>query len=409
MLGYARASLVGLLAVMGCNGAAVRGDGAIATDSAGPDAGVDAAAVDAANVDDAPTAADAMGDEGGTSPVPWRTTSLDFGTPPCGSAVALAHGVGGERALHVAFTRPLAQGGPSGALSYANNAGGSWTVTEINANYTAPVSLLVDRSGTPHLLFGYDVTYPPVRYATQSGGAWQTTVVTGGGPPGYSATFVLEGAQVPHIARVADQAGESGVVHEVLSGDGVWTREVIASSGPNRFSPVAIQISSDGALHLAWSQRTRIVYATKSSSGWQMEPASPDVSGASLTVVGLRVSDRVQLVYYDSDDAMPALLYAIRDGSQWREEHIPLPGVQAQYGFPPAMELAPSGELHLAVHSRADQAILHVWGNAGDWSSEIVSRATDLRSLAMSIDGRGGLHILSCDSEGLHYTTNTQD
>ncbi|MDH3754127.1 MAG: hypothetical protein OEU32_09680 [Acidimicrobiia bacterium] len=147
-------------------------------------------------------------------------------------------------------------------LVFASRAAdGSWTVEPVDTDGDVGrfSSLAIDGDGAAHISYWHGDT-GEVRYATNAGGAWETTTID----TLEQVEIGFEGAR--RITSIAlDPAGVPSVAYSDLAGirlavrgdDGTWTTEQILTAGDRPLGQlVSLEIDGSGALHLAFFEVT---------------------------------------------------------------------------------------------------------------------------------------------------------
>jgi hypothetical protein len=152
----------------------------------------------------------------------------------------------------------------AGALVYAEEEGGSWTLERIASGETGEFSSLgFDSQGTPHVAFSDE--RGRVSYAARFDSAWHVEELARGDGP-TAVALALGRGDVPYVA-FADR----GVLrYGVRTGDG-WKLEDVATAGRRPLGHrVSLAVDDDGTPHLAAYELTRskplrgvVLYATR--------------------------------------------------------------------------------------------------------------------------------------------------
>ena len=147
---------------------------------------------------------------------------------------------------------------PSAQLKYAAWNGTSWnvsTVTTLTSQADGKVSLALDSSGTPHLLFHQDVF---LKYATLSGSGWNIQTVPALGHTGTGMEYAIAIRPDDKPAIVFNE-GVTKATFAILE-SGVWQTELLAqnSKSVGYFSLTLDLLSRP---HVSYWQGDRVIYA----------------------------------------------------------------------------------------------------------------------------------------------------
>jgi hypothetical protein len=111
-------------------------------------------------------------------------------------------------------------------------------------------------------------------YALFASGEWIVEVVDDNGDAGRYATLALDSSGVPHIAYYVVETPNSGEIrHSWLEGS-EWMVEVVGTLEDVQMGHIgarkitSLAFDSDGGLHLAYTDRSQLVYAQRTDQEW---------------------------------------------------------------------------------------------------------------------------------------------
>ncbi|MEM9888784.1 MAG: T9SS type A sorting domain-containing protein [Bacteroidota bacterium] len=224
--------------------------------------------------------------------------------------------------IHTSSIDP-AQFGSGEGVEYAYFDGNVWTKESIQAGpaqYEFSTCIQVDQSDVPHLVF-YDDIGDNLVYANRTSGAWENQTIANKG--GMFASLVLDESNLPHISYYEQIEGDIGCIHYTYFDGENWQDEVmdtlyhvpIAFTGARNLTALAKDVK--GKLHLAYSDRKVLKYATLEASFWQVEELlnytkSDTILGAQ-TALAIDSRSNPHITYFELLDKSPVsgnIMYA---------------------------------------------------------------------------------------------------
>ena len=213
--------------------------------------------------------------------------------------------VAGNASVHIAFEEQA-----NGFPSYAQSAN-AWQVERVSMDAARGIALALDGSGTARLVYGHPSA---LRYASRASGAWSVTDASGAGGSTDPA-LGIDGLGQAHVVFL-DSTGQS--LRYSTNAGGTWATSVIELPGGNYWYWPALAMDGTGAVHAVYYDGTGqdLKYATNKSGAWQatIVDAAGDVGGRpSITVTAAGVA---HVAYLDFGNGR--LKYATNGSGAWR-------------------------------------------------------------------------------------------
>ncbi len=269
----------------------------------------------------------------------------------------------------------LAIQGRSGGLSLATKSGGAWTTETIDDCSAGSVHVRMSRdaAGVYHLVYP-TANYGAFRHAWNAGGTW--TIEQINGMPGYYLGGIVAPDGVVHAA-----AASIGVDYHTLyyttNNDGGWTRRQVA--GGKRYGGVNLAFDTEGALHMAFTgfpepEEWHMYYIKAAEDEWLFEVIDPDAVD-SEPGIAVDSTGKVHVVYVDGENQYP-LKYAVRDANGWTVEPI----YDAEFGGNDAFLSVDSNDRVSIGYTNNDKPLfLRLIG--GEWYADVVPYEGELREM----------------------------
>ncbi|MEM9847125.1 MAG: T9SS type A sorting domain-containing protein [Bacteroidota bacterium] len=224
--------------------------------------------------------------------------------------------------IHTSSIDP-AQFGSGDGVEYAYYDGNVWTKESIQAGpakYEFSTCIQVDQNDVPHLVF-YDDIGDNLVYANRVSGEWANETVANKG--GMFASLVLDANNLPHISYYEQVEGEAGNVHYTYFDGEAWQSMVVDQLNyvPISFTGArnltALAKDDKGTLHLAYSDRKVLKYATLAQETWQIESlldyTESDTLLGAQTGLGVDSAGNPHITYFELLDQSPVsgnIMYA---------------------------------------------------------------------------------------------------
>ena len=170
--------------------------------------------------------------------------------------------------LHIAFRDYTA-----GGLTYATNAGGSWSFSTIVEGAGRCPSLALDSNEKVHLSY-YDETAGDLKYMTNASGEWEAAPVDAEGDAGWYSRLVLDSNDAAYIAYYVSDWYD---VRYATNSSGTWQVEWVAPAGIGTHPGIALN-SADVPYIISEAAGAVDIYA-RISGVWEsiyFNASSPD-------------------------------------------------------------------------------------------------------------------------------------
>lgn len=206
----------------------------------------------------------------------WEVaTARDQGHDGFQTSIAVGDGL-----VHAAGIEPIQYQTDQGVEHYVLE-DGAWSVASIGTGaleYEYDVSLTLTADGLPALTY-FDDRAGALVYAEEEGGSWTLERVVAG-ESGEFSSLAFDDRGNAHIA-FSDEEGRVGYAVRV---DRAWSIEGVGRG--EGATPVALALAPDGAPRIGFADRRAVRYATRDEGGWRVE----DVAAAGKRPFGGRVS-----------------------------------------------------------------------------------------------------------------------
>jgi hypothetical protein len=244
----------------------------------------------------------------------WIPEDVDYfsnyeGAVGPGNSIA----VDSNNKVHISYVT-----GNIGAIKYATNAAGSWTLTTIDSSGTAydidgGTSIALDSSDKVHISY-YDCLNGDLKYATNVGGSWATYTLDSMGTVGLSSSIAIDSNDKVHISYYDRTSAD---LKYATNAGGSWACFKVDSKGYVG-EHTSIAIDSTNYVHISYFDRTNqhLKYATDGSGSWAcfLLDSTGD-AGYSDTSIAVDSSNKVHICYYDGTNT--ALKYATNVDGAW--------------------------------------------------------------------------------------------
>ena len=217
---------------------------------------------------------------------------------------------------HTAAIDP-AQFGSQDGVEYATNAGGSISVTQVGSGpifYEFATSIQLDDEGLPGIAY-YDQDEKGLEYAKFDGDEWTVELIDNSGDAGRYANLIYDADGNAHITYFVVEDETTGVLRHAWWDGSSWQIEEVdrlddfrqGSVGARKNS--ALAFDDDGDLHIAYSDRSRVVYGRRSDEGWLVQelPKNSDKILGQLVELELDGDGNPHLVWYEVTVFAPTL------------------------------------------------------------------------------------------------------
>ena len=205
-----------------------------------------------------------------------------------------------------------------GAVKYATNAGGSWTVTTIDSSgvlgdLDGSTSIALDSRDKVHISY-YDFMNGNLKYATNVGGSWATYTLDSMGTVGLSSSIAIDSNDKVHISYYDRTSAD---LKYATNAGGSWACFTVDSK-KDVGEHTSIAIDTSNHIHISYYDRTNqhLKYATDASGSWTCYTLdSTGDAGYSDTSIAVDSSNKVHICYDDGTNT--ALKYATNVDGPW--------------------------------------------------------------------------------------------
>ncbi len=250
-----------------------------------------------------------------------------------------------------------------------------------------------------------------VRVATNRDGSWAVIPVAGNGLAPSVAVGPDGRAYVAFIRLRGPQA--SGNLTLLRESGGAWVETVLGETdfGPDPVTQVAVDAS--GHLHVMFGTSFSFGYATNRSGTWRMTWFNSSQGGTSWYWAAGQsmVVDSEGNAYfaYESQDPVTggsAVLYMTNAGGSWTSRVLDWESLAVST----AITLDGRGGVHVAYYDQENGTLKYATNAPGAWSTQVVGAANGgTVPLSIGVDPAGRVHMAYYASGGLGYATNGVD
>ncbi len=217
---------------------------------------------------------------------------------------------------HTAGVDP-SQFGSEDGVEYATIVDGVVTVVPVGSGpikYEFATSIQLDSSGSPAIAY-YNDRDQQLELASLGAGGWSVEVVDDKGDSGRYASMAYDADGEPHIAYYVAESPESGTVRHAWKDASGWQIENVGNlqdlrmghTGARKITSLAFD--QEGGLHLAYSDRDRLIYAQRTDDGWVgqevVEPGSRALG--QLVELAIDADGNPHLIWFDAVSLSPSL------------------------------------------------------------------------------------------------------
>ncbi|MFC1730256.1 DUF4215 domain-containing protein [candidate division KSB1 bacterium] len=212
-------------------------------------------------------------------------------------------------------------------LKYAVWTGSSWSIEQLDDSVYGGVSLILDSSDRPHIVYRKN---SGLEYAHLAG-AWMKQTIDSVVRPTYT-SIAVDSLDRPHISFHSEA---SGSMNYVYWGGSSWDIQQIDLT-TSIVSPNSIALDSSDIPHIVYMDSNVLKYTTKDGLSWEFQTID---SASFVSIVLDPVTEYPVIAYLNSAFA---LKYAIWDGSLWSTETIDSNG-----GYGVSLTLDSAGNPHI--------------------------------------------------------------
>ncbi len=217
---------------------------------------------------------------------------------------------------HTAGVDP-SQFGSEDGVEYATIVDGTVTVVPVGSGpikYEFATSIQLDSSGSPAIAY-YNDRDQQLELASLGAGGWSVEVVDDKGDAGRYASLAYDADGEPHIAYYVAEGSEFGTVRHAWKDASGWQIENVGNlqnlrmghTGARKITSLAFD--PEGGLHLAYTDRDRLIYAQRTDDGWigqeVVEPGSRVLG--QLVELAIDADGNPHLIWFDAVSLSPSL------------------------------------------------------------------------------------------------------
>ncbi len=217
---------------------------------------------------------------------------------------------------HTAGVDP-SQFGSEDGVEYATIVDGAITVVPVGSGpikYEFATSIQLNSSGSPAIAF-YNDRDQQLELASLGAGGWSVEVVDDMGDAGRYASLAYDADGEPHIAYYVAEGSESGTVRHAWKDASGWQIENVGNlqnlrmghTGARKITSLAFD--PEGGLHLAYTDRDRLIYAQRTDDRWigqeVVEPGSRMLG--QLVELAIDADGNPHLIWFDAVSLSPSL------------------------------------------------------------------------------------------------------
>ena len=255
-------------------------------------------------------------------------------------------------------------------------------------------SLALDKSGNPHISYGFETLDPSklnphcLKHATWTGSAWKTETVESG-PMGWHNSIAVDKAGNSHISY--DDSSNGNLKYAKWTGS-AWNTEIVDST--DTYGPYSsLALDSSGNPHIIYFNGHTLMYAKKTGMGWVTTAVDSDCSlwAASLA---LDAAGNPHISYSggrSGDDY--DIKYTRWTGSAWKIETVDsVDNPDSQH----EIALDAAGNPHICYSSGSPSYDLkHARWTGSAWQIETVDSIKVGMITTFALDTNGNPHIYS--------------
>ncbi|HPM76041.1 MAG TPA: hypothetical protein PK961_03035 [bacterium] len=260
----------------------------------------------------------------------------------------------------------------------------TFTDYSLAVDHTNTAALVVDDAGAVHVAYAKGVMTFANRYlvyATDATGAWVEEIVDQTGGTAGPAIAVHGG--VVHLAYYRDASDQ--IVH-AYGQPGAWTCEEIGAGFYDQGAFVAMVVTDDGAVHLAYFNGD-LMHATDAGGSWASETVDDRVTSGRWATMAVDSAGHLHVVYnYDDRPYYAGLRYATDASGDWLTDTI---DSTTDIDAFPSLAIDGDGAVHV-VYRDSDGLLKYFIGGYGDWTSYPITKQMCVvgeSSLAVGPDG----------------------
>jgi len=288
-----------------------------------------------------------------------------------------------------------------GGINLAHWNGSSWSVQRVVNGIGYCLSLALDNLDRPHFVHDFDGTPFPglmdMHYTYWNGTSWVNETIDSQGDFGGSCSLAFDSLGRPHVSY-ADYTAMRFDLKYAWRDATSWFNETVDSEGWTGLGN-SIALDSLDRPHIAYEERNNVtvMHAWWDGSLWNISVVdSSKQAGLEQTSIGLDSSDGPHIAYLASINIPVAEdRYASWNGSSWQKEAAALIG-SVGFGYPVSLRLDAVDRPSIAYRNVSGLSFASKQGIS--WTTEVVDPGSMVgTSCSLALDIGGNPHIAYVD------------
>jgi hypothetical protein len=181
--------------------------------------------------------------------------------------------------------------------------------------------LRLDSTGKAHLAYVGDAVY----YADEDSGTWRTEIVDAAPATIYRGTYeplaalAIDDSASPHLAYLNPSDRSVVYAHKTSSG---WQKEIVVTAAPGHQInyETAIALDARGQPRIVYAEQGVLHYARRTASGWQLDPVDNAGWSEMYFSIALDLHDVPHIAYFQAFATTAHIKYATMVGTTWMTE-----------------------------------------------------------------------------------------
>jgi hypothetical protein len=264
-------------------------------------------------------------------------------------------------------------------------------------------SIAVDANGKVHISYTEIYGNNYLRYATNAGGSWATSVVDTTAT--YDTSIAVDSNNILHIAYSAN-----GLKY-ATNLNGIWSTTLVDAT---RVSSPSVAVDSGNRVHIAYYDvnNSHLKYATNEGGSWLTYTIDGAAGVGSSASIALDSTNKVHISYKDSTNR--ALKYATNATGSWL--NCTIDGNLTDLGGFTSIAADSHGNVHISYTDYMDGHVRYATNAGGSWSISVVdgTSAFGYSDTSIAVDSNDMVHIVYVRTYGgsgiyweyLMYATN---
>ncbi|OPY33227.1 MAG: Y_Y_Y domain protein [Methanomassiliicoccales archaeon PtaU1.Bin124] len=360
---------------------------------------------------------------GTSAPAPGWTAIKAYAKPdPLSSWGVVENSIALDSHGHVHIAFAFGTSNNDNVLMHTTNASGAWVAEVVDNTVDSGYypSIAIDSNDHIHIAH-YSYNERGLRYATNAGGTWvnQTVVsridISDGmyrADAQYGLSLAVDSAGIPYIAYSSQTSpgtyeGRHFDLNMAVKMGGVWSFETITGvTGGDLYLKKSLVLDSSKHAHIAYSQSTKLYYATNESGSWAMQMLDNQYENGWEHYIALDGLGHVGISYLTNNTTPPLnLKYATNAGGSWVNETI----VSSNSLVRPTQLGYDSSGYPCIMVFRNSMVSLYSKTSGGTWTetNPLGTSTTISVNMFMMADDHGKFHVSYAEYNDLWYVTNS--